>query len=531
LQDYKKDVRLERNIQPLSDDYIKFIRFAQWKIEQSGMGIVAFITNNSYLDGIIHRGMRKKIIDTFDLIYIFNLHGSTRRIDTSTNTETDQNVFDIQLGVCISFFIKLKDKLESPSILYTEIKGKREKKFAFLNRHSISDCKWITINAKGPNYFFIPKTNNLVMDTSVSLNDIFYEKSTGVKTHRDKFIVDSSKEDLINRLKKFISNNNIFSNDFLMEEYNLKNTKDWTISQAREKFQQQQLIEDKFRKYHYRPFDIRWIYLSSILVTRSRGKIISNISESNIAIVTTRQIASKRFNHVFVTDILPDICIISDLTKESSYVFPMFYMNKGMLKSNVKDFLLNALSNHFARNISGMEVIAYIYAILNSNIYRKNHSEELLSDFPKIPFTNSKKMFDKLVEYGNNLINLHLLKDLNDMTVAVTYPIQGSDLVDFVKYNEKEKRVYINNNQYFSNIKNLVWDYQIGSFFALKKWLNGKIRQHLTIDDVSIFQNIVYVIEQTIIIRDRIDYIYIDAMNGIISIPMEHKNNTLVSVK
>jgi type I restriction-modification system DNA methylase subunit len=106
MDDYKEDVRDERNIQPLSDDYIKFIRFAHWKIDQAGKGILGFITNNSYLSGVIHRGMRKKLLETFDEIYILNLHGSSRIGEKTPEGGKDENVFDIQQGVAIAVFIK-----------------------------------------------------------------------------------------------------------------------------------------------------------------------------------------------------------------------------------------------------------------------------------------------------------------------------------------------------------------------------------------------------------------------------------------
>jgi len=104
---YKEKVRKEeKNIQPLSDDYIKFIAFAHWKIQQKGQGIVGMITNNSYLDGLIHRDMRQKLAEAFDEIYILNLHGSSKRKEKTPKGEKDENVFDIQQGVSIVLLVK-----------------------------------------------------------------------------------------------------------------------------------------------------------------------------------------------------------------------------------------------------------------------------------------------------------------------------------------------------------------------------------------------------------------------------------------
>ncbi|WKZ30797.1 MAG: N-6 DNA methylase [Candidatus Dojkabacteria bacterium] len=105
VKEYKKDLN-ERNIQPLSDDYIKFIRFAEQQIEKNGSGIVAMITNNSFLDGIIHRQMRKHLLETFDDIYVVDLHGNSKKKEMTPDGGKDENVFDIQQGVSINFFVK-----------------------------------------------------------------------------------------------------------------------------------------------------------------------------------------------------------------------------------------------------------------------------------------------------------------------------------------------------------------------------------------------------------------------------------------
>ncbi len=130
---YKEDVRIERNIQPLSDDYIKFIRFAHWKIDRDGKGIIGMITNNSYLSGLIHRGMRKNLCESFDEIYILNLHGSSRIGEKSPDGSKDENVFDIQQGVSIALFIKREKKLKTCKVFYQDVYGLRENKYDYLN--------------------------------------------------------------------------------------------------------------------------------------------------------------------------------------------------------------------------------------------------------------------------------------------------------------------------------------------------------------------------------------------------------------
>ena len=103
----------ERNIQPLSDDYIKFIRFGQHFIDKNDEGVLAYISNNSFIDGIIHRQMRKHLLESFDKIYILDLHGNAKKKEVCLDGSPDQNVFDIMQGVSINIFIKTGRK--SPS--------------------------------------------------------------------------------------------------------------------------------------------------------------------------------------------------------------------------------------------------------------------------------------------------------------------------------------------------------------------------------------------------------------------------------
>ena len=96
----------------LQDDYVKFLRFAQWKIEQAGRGVVGMITNHGYLDNPTFRGMRQSLMRTFDEIYVLDLHGNSLKKETCPDGSPDENVFDIRQGVAIAFFIKRGGKQE-----------------------------------------------------------------------------------------------------------------------------------------------------------------------------------------------------------------------------------------------------------------------------------------------------------------------------------------------------------------------------------------------------------------------------------
>jgi type I restriction-modification system DNA methylase subunit len=533
MEDYKEDVRTERNIQPLSDDYIKFIRFAHWKIDQTGSGVFGMITNNSFLDGLIHRGMRKNLLRSFDIVYIFNLHGSSRRSENVPEGKKDQNVFDIQQGVCISIFIKLQSRTNQPKIFYADLWGTRNEKYSFLQDHSVYDLDWTQIVPKDPNYYFIPKSEDAEVTNYLSLSQIFLKKSTGVKTHRDKLALSRSKESLKSNLKMLTSLSQDNPDESILEEFKIKKSNDWKLDAARDELRYEGIIEHKIRKYNYRPFDIRWIYYSNILVTRPRGELVEDISDDNIALVTTRQLSSLPYNHVFVTNELPDICLVSLLTKESTYAFPLYYRSKGSLEwdkliPNLNSILLSALREHYSSDIEPINIFHYIYAILYSHKYRSKMESLLLIDFPKIPFTSEKIYFKKLSDYGKQLVDLHLGLTRRD-TVIAKFSTIGSNIVEEVTYSESQSRVYINDSQYFSSLKPDVWNYKIGSYQVLRKLLRDKMNQELIIDDIENFQNIVITINETIRIQQEIDNIYEDAMNHILSINLKENQELIPS--
>jgi len=257
MEDYKKDVKEERNIQPLSDDYIKFIRFAQWKIEQTGEGVIGYITNNEYLSGLIHRGMRRNLFQMFDKIYILNLHGDLRKGDTSLRGKVDENVFDIRKGVAIALFIK-NAKLKQKKVFYADLVGSREEKYKYLLYNNVLTTQWKAIEPRKPFYFFVPqkveKDVEEQYESFLPITEIFNKYECGVKTHRDRFIVAYTREELKNRLNNFL--NKEVADETLERKFGLKDTGTWNMKDARRKFREIGIQEDKFRTYDYRPFCI-----------------------------------------------------------------------------------------------------------------------------------------------------------------------------------------------------------------------------------------------------------------------------------
>jgi predicted helicase len=517
---YKEDVRSERNIQPLSDDYIKFIRFAHWKIDQSKKGIIGMITNNSYLSGLIHRGMRKKLLESFDEIYILNLHGNSRIGEKTPEGGKDENVFDIMQGVSISLFIKSGEHKGLGKVRYQDVFGLREDKYNFLDNHSFRTTVWKELKPTEPYYFFVEKDFSLQegYDKFISVAKIFDKFTSGVKTHRDDFVVGFTKEEVEQKMLTFTFD---LPDEIVREGLNLKDTVDWNLSVAREKVKKIDWIK-YIRQYAYRPFDVRYICYLPDLIDRDRWDLMQNFFEENLGLVTTRQLSSERFCHAFVSTEVSDMCFVSNKGKENGYVFPLYLYSSSSDKnhlfeesaeknervSNLNLELTSELNEAYKTNVTPEEIFYYIYSVLYSNIYREKYTEFLKIDFPKVPFTSDYGLFIKMSELGNKLVDLHLLSSGELHNPISKFRGQGPGIVEKVKYDEEDMRVYINNSNYFDNVEKIIWEYQIGGYQVCNKWLKDRIKRILSLTETEQYCKIVTAIAKTLEIQQVIDNLY-----------------------
>ncbi|MGB4254062.1 MAG: type ISP restriction/modification enzyme [Minisyncoccales bacterium] len=511
-ESYKESVRKEeKNIQPLSDDYIKFLAFAHWKIKQTGKGIVGMITNNSYLDGLIHRDMRKKLYDDFDLIYILNLHGDAKRPKITKDNKRDKNVFDIKQGVAIGIFIKPEEKIEK-QVFYHELIGQREEKYKFLDNHNVSNVEWVKLEPKEPFWFFVPKEfGEEKYKNFVSISEVFNKFNAGIATGKDDILVDFHKNSLLKRLT--IKDEENFS--FLLKEKGVKdkNLIDRRISD----------LENQILPYFYRPFDIRFTIYNKIILQRARTNLMNNLLKPNIAIITTKILSSETFQHLLVANGIGDRTYISTRGREANYYFPLWLYNsenktQGELlisaqqepkTSNIKREIIDLLSSSYKNSVPPEEIFYYIYAVLYSNTYRQKYLEFLKIDFPRVPFTKNYELFKKLSRFGKELVDIHLLQSPSLDKTSAKFEGEGElSSVKKIIYNQKEKRVYINENQFFANVEPEVWNYFIGGYQVLNKWLKDRKGRSLTDEEIKTYIKIISALSQTILTQKEIDKLY-----------------------
>ncbi|MEI6442297.1 MAG: type ISP restriction/modification enzyme [Nostocales cyanobacterium ELA583] len=537
LELYKGRVRLEKekNIQPLDDDYIKFIRFAQDQIQKTpkGYGIIGFITNHSYLNGLIHRGMREELLKYFDTLYIMDLHGNSLLKETTPDGNVDQNVFDIQQGVSILIAVreksepdyfstayKSKDGIkEMAKVLYYDLWGRREDKYKFLESASLDNVNWIELQPTEPNYFFAPKNLDYEDEyqRELSITDIFPLHAAGVKTRRDNVCVDYDRENLINRFSDIAINTNL---EELKQKYNIKDTEYWTLEKAKLDIKENE-IKSKLLLYAYRPFDNRWVYYNPKIIERgdSRKELMGHLLKgNNIALLSCRQQVEPGFHHIFCSEILTEHCTVSLKSREATYVFPLYtYPNTENKQTNLFIERTPNLSPKFLKTIKEKlgkiptpeEIFYYAYAIFHSPTYRTRYAEFLKIDFPRLPLTSNQKLFHELAIKGEELVNLHLMKSdiLNIFTT--TYQTIGNNQVSEVTYNSELQRVYINKESYFTDIPSHIWEFKIGGYQVLDKWLKDRknANRKLSIEEINQYQKIVIALTETLRLMQEIDKI------------------------
>ena len=529
----------EKNPKWLQDDYVKFIRFAQWKIDETGEGVLGFITNHSYLDNPTFRGMRQSLMNSFDEIYILDLHGNSLKKEKAADGSKDENVFDIQQGVAIAFFIKYK-KGKKKQIYHQEIFGLREAKYDWLDKHDIKNVKWKKIFPRPKFHLFIPTDNKLANHyySFFKITEIFPVNSVGIVTARDNFVIDFERQVLERRIRDFI--NAKIDDEILKRSYSLTENQSWKIKEQREKLRKDLDWNDSITKILYRPFDERWILNHDDMIERSRKDVMQHMLEENIALVTSRQTNSD-FRHVIVTQSITDFNVTGTAgSYGSGYIFPLYIYRKPkaapkkktasltqllmfepkveyeaifsnvslevrkLLERNFKKPFLNPLDTDIeCEGVGSKNIFYYIYAVLYSNIYRTKYAEFLKIDFPRIPFTKDYKLFIQLGKLGKQLADLHLLHSDDLRKVIPKFPFTERKKVDKIIY--EDGKVWINNEQYFDGVKENVWKYQIGGYQVCEKWLKDRKERTLTFEEIQTYLKIVTALSKTIKLQKEID--------------------------
>lgn len=517
LNKYKEGLN-ERKIN-INDDYIKFIALAQDYIQRNGEGIVGFITNNSYIDGITHRHMRLSLMNTFDKLFILNLHGNSKKRETTPNGGKDENVFDIMQGVCINIFVKTKNDQQDkqPVILYQEIYGKRERKYEYLNKNNIKDIGWIKLNPVKPYYFFSPKdfARETEYKKGFGINELFVIGSTGIESQKDSFCLCNSTEVLRTHLNDLINTDA----SVLREKYQLgPDGRNWKVSTAKEAVGDH-IEDEKIVEVAVSPFDTKFTYLtvqSNGFLARPRIHSMQHmLIPSNFSIIIPRQTAQE-WRHVAVEKRITNGNFLASAKLLGSGVqYPLFikvgfadsiFGKSEKIKPNFNEEEIQKIEQSLGEHIEPIELFDYIYAVLHSPTYRERYKEFLKIDFPRIPYPKDAEHFRDLAEKGKELRLLHLMEDLPN-SIDVSFPQRGTMQVDVYRW--EDNRVYINSEQYFEGVPESAWNFFIGGYQPAQKWLKDRKGMTLSFEDVRHYQHIIYILQQTEQLMTEIDQKYV----------------------
>ncbi len=500
----------ERNPKMLQDDYVKFIRFAQWKIHKAGKGVVGMVTNHSYIDNVTFKGMRQSLLNTFDEIFILDLHGSSQKQRKCQNGSKDENVFYIKQGV--SIILMIKSKLSKKGVYHKDLLGVRAEKYSWLDNAMFEQKNYTSIYPNKPFYMFKPiSQDNEHYHCWLQITDIFPIKSVGIVTSRDEVAINRSKHLLMNSLLAFSK----IDIETAKIRYKLKtNSTVNSFIKAQKYLINSDISYNNVKTILYRPFDTRYIYYpvsTNDFLERPRLEVMQHMLHENLGLVCNRAVKID-FSHVLICSQVTDYHVL-ETANADAYIFPLRLSSSTNEEDlfhdqeepyNISQSVLKMLSNS---NTPIDVFFYYIYGILYSTIYRIKYSEHLKMDFPRIPITKDNKLLLQMSEYGKAIAEFHLMKSEELNPPIAKYQGTGdNDLVKQVSYDETLGQIRINEDKYFEGILPEVWNYHIGGYQVLHKYL--KDRKDMRLEDPVHYCRIVTALSKTIEYQRKIDSIY-----------------------
>jgi len=545
MQDYKKEPGgkeklKEQNSKFINDDYVKFLRYGQHFIEKNGSGVLAFINPHGFLDNPTFRGMRWHLLKTYDKIYTIDLHGNNKKKETAPDGSADVNVFDIEQGVSINFFIKTGKKKanELGKVYHYDLFGKREDKYDFLIKNNLKSTPYKELEISKPNYFFkfIDFEQEDQYNEGFSIPKLFPLNSLGLLTKRDNLSIGFNSQELTTKIKFFLDANK--SAEEVCNHFNLviKDKDKWDAQQTKSNVSQSE-VSSQIRDIQYRPFDFRKVFYNPYFVARPNQKVLSHFINDNAGLIICRQgqaVGGGEWNVVFTCKYLTDQNIYR---RGGGTIFPLYIYPENSeqqtieLKEKRQPNLNKEIVNEIAKKLdltftnekdttentfAPIDILNFIYAILHSRKYREKYKEFLKTDYPKIQYPKDKNKFWKLVEIGGEIRQVHLLESSKVEEYITSYPKDGDNTIttkigkkDWELYDEKMRlgRIWINKEQYFDKIPLAAWEFYIGGYQPAQKWLKDRKERTLDFNDILHYQKIIASLYETNRLMKEIDKI------------------------
>jgi predicted helicase len=494
----------------LQDDYVKFIRFAQLKMDVVEEGVVGIITNHTWLESPTFVGMRRSLLDSFDRIYVLDLHGNAKKVERAPDGGDDQNVFDIEQGVAITLFVKQKG-LEK-RVQHADLWGKRLSKYEALSASSTENLDWTTFTPVEPDWLFKPQNVELAKAyrNFAAIPDIFSpmgDPAPGIVTTHDEFAISFSPEEAKGKVRDLLSAR---SESDARHKFRLCSQEQWNYGRAKRELAELNL-DSRLVQLLYRPFDKRWTIWDRNVAVHRRERVMRHMRAGNLGLMTSRQTKGEDFQHALVADTPIEVISLSPKTSNNGFLFPLYLYSEGGRRSeNLSTVFREFLDGRYEHHYTPEEIVGYVYAILHARTYRTRYAEFLRIDFPRVPFSESADDFERLSVLGWALVQAHLLRELPRHRLA-GYHGKGDHMVEAVRYSAQEEAVSINNTQLFKPVPKDVWEFHIGGYQVLDKYLKSRKNRVLSLDEIShvgaVADTVAFTIEQ----MAKIDEAYLAA--------------------
>jgi len=501
-------VRLpDRNTGPLRDDYLRFIRWSTWKLlEQPGSpghGVLAFVTNRAFIERPLHRGVRRFLLERFDEINVFDLHGDQREWFTD---RTDEKVFrDVQAGIAVTVFIKRPGASQGlATVRYREKFGTREEKLLATQQGSLDDPEWQTLEPHRPLWLFVPYDVPVAYDTWPSAAQLFPRRVTGVQTHRDSLVVAATEEELRRRLERF-ADPVVPDSEWI--DQGIETNRDWNLQAAREMLQ-----EDgprRMMRWAYRPFDLRYIAFDERLIDYTRTAVSPHLLDhesTNLALAFAYG-SLPDGPYAFVSRTPVPAALLSWRTFGQAHFAPLHLREElsGGWHPNLPPGLLDRLAG-LGIEATPEAVLHYVYAVLNAPAYRARFAHGLRYDFPRVPIARDPEVFADLARCGGRLVALHLLEDPSlEQRAPMMEGDDRGELAPAPQYDPLAQSVALGSDLSAHPVSAAAWAYQQGAYRPLRDFLVTRAGRALHPTEFDDFRRMVAAVTATLDLLPEID--------------------------
>jgi predicted helicase len=510
----------------LQDDYVKFIRLSQMRLNETGVGVLGFITNHGFLDNPTFRGMRQSLMGSFLALHILDLHGNANKGERAPDGGEEQNVFEIKQGVAVTLGVAPIQSHQA-TVDHFQLWGLRAGKYKWLAEHAVGTTTWARLAPTSPYRFFIPRNQDTLAEYQgfFPLEKMVRDRTVGMITARDALTIQFTRDDIVQVVKRFSS----LSVKEARTEFELgKDARDWSVERAQEDLRIHKLSEKCLRRVLYRPFDVRHTFYTGTsrgFIGQPQKRIMAHLDgKKNWALCISRFNRQKSLGYFFVTRTLTDFHLL-DTVADSMTVFPLYLsadasdqhelsLGGGDPPNFAPEFLatLSSQLKIAKRQTSGLpagltpeDIFHYAYAVFHSPGYRSRYAEFLKIDFPRLLLTGNLELFRALARLGGELTALHLLESPR-LAQPITEFIGGRN-PEVEKVSWSRDTVWVDKAQTtgFRGVREPVWNFHVGGYQVCEKWLKDRKGRTLSKDDIAHYQKIVVALSETIRLMKEID--------------------------